>query len=227
MLFLRLSWVVAQVGIGNQFFLFFFCLKFIIFFLAESILLILTTTIVTTITSLSMSAISTNGVIKGGMKIFLNPIFKVAACSSLFLELRLNEIFFAVNLSTVGYKIGIFSTYLKFWNFFFLINFIGGTYYMISRSLGPEFGGSIGIIFSLANAVACALYVVGFCESMNDLLLSYNLSIIDGGIQDVRIIGCVTLLCLTGIVVVGMEWETKVIFVFDFRKVLSFKKRLK
>lgn len=37
---------------------------------------------------------------------------------------------------------------------------------MISRSLGPEFGGSIGLIFSLANAVACAMYVVGFCESM-------------------------------------------------------------
>lgn len=47
----------------------------------------------------------------------------------------------------------------------------GGTYYMISRSLGPEFGGAIGIIFALANAVAIAMYAVGFSESLRDLLL--------------------------------------------------------
>lgn len=81
---------------------------------------------------------------------------------------------------------------------------------MISRSLGPEFGGSIGLIFSLANAVACAMYVVGFCESMLDLLHSMGLSIVDGSVQDVRIIGCVTILILLIIVVVGMEWEAKV-----------------
>lgn len=81
---------------------------------------------------------------------------------------------------------------------------------MISRSLGPEFGGSIGLIFSLANAVACAMYVVGFCESMNSLLASFGISIIDGGVQDVRIIGSITILILLIIVVVGMEWEAKV-----------------
>lgn len=81
---------------------------------------------------------------------------------------------------------------------------------MISRSLGPEFGGSIGLIFSLANAVACAMYVVGFCESMNSLLASFGLSIIDGGVQDVRIIGSITIVILLVIVVVGMEWEAKV-----------------
>lgn len=86
----------------------------------------------------------------------------------------------------------------------------GGTYYMISRSLGPEFGGSIGLIFSLANAVACAMYVVGFCESMNALLASFGISIVDGGIQDVRIIGSITICILLVIVVVGMEWEAKV-----------------
>jgi len=41
---------------------------------------------------------------------------------------------------------------------------------MISRSLGPEFGGSIGIIFALANAVAAAMYVIGFSETIRDLL---------------------------------------------------------
>lgn len=81
---------------------------------------------------------------------------------------------------------------------------------MISRSLGPEFGGSIGLIFSLANAVACAMYVVGFCESMQALMASGNHSIIDGGIMDVRIVGCITILLLLIIVVVGMEWEAKV-----------------
>lgn len=81
---------------------------------------------------------------------------------------------------------------------------------MISRSLGPEFGGSIGLIFSLANAVAVAMYVVGFCESLLDLLTSFGLSIVDGGIQDVRIIGSITVVILLLIVVIGMEWEAKV-----------------
>ena len=41
---------------------------------------------------------------------------------------------------------------------------------MISRSLGPEFGGAIGLIFALANAVAVAMYVAGFAETIRDVL---------------------------------------------------------
>ncbi|KAJ8938800.1 hypothetical protein NQ314_011336 [Rhamnusium bicolor] len=81
---------------------------------------------------------------------------------------------------------------------------------MISRSLGPEFGGSIGLIFSLANAVACAMYVVGFCESFQDLLFSFGVQPIVGEIHDIRIVGVVAIVLLTVIVVVGMEWEAKV-----------------
>lgn len=81
---------------------------------------------------------------------------------------------------------------------------------MISRSLGPEFGASIGLIFSLANAVAVAMYTVGFAESMRDLLKSLGTQIVDGDLNDVRIVGSIAIVALTGIVVVGMEWEAKV-----------------
>ena len=48
--------------------------------------------------------------------------------------------------------------------------FAGGAYFMISRSLGPEFGFAIGMVFSVANAVAIAMYVVGFAETIRDIL---------------------------------------------------------
>lgn len=41
----------------------------------------------------------------------------------------------------------------------------GGAYYLISRSLGPEFGGSIGLIFFFGQAFNAAMNVLGFVES--------------------------------------------------------------
>ncbi|XP_072514654.1 solute carrier family 12 member 2 isoform X1 [Salminus brasiliensis] len=84
----------------------------------------------------------------------------------------------------------------------------GGAYYLISRSLGPEFGGSIGLIFAFANAVAVAMYVVGFAETVVELLHGAELVMLDS-VNDVRIIGTITVLILLGISVAGMEWEAK------------------
>lgn len=44
----------------------------------------------------------------------------------------------------------------------------GGAYYLISRSLGPEFGGSIGLVFFLGQALNAAMNVLGFVESLTD-----------------------------------------------------------
>ena len=46
----------------------------------------------------------------------------------------------------------------------------GGPYYLISRALGPEFGGSVGLCFYMGTTVAGAMYMLGTSEP---LLLSF------------------------------------------------------
>ncbi|XP_031623786.1 bumetanide-sensitive sodium-(potassium)-chloride cotransporter [Contarinia nasturtii] len=132
MLFLRLSWVVAQAGI----------------FMSLCIIAISFTVCV--ITTLSLSAISTNGEVKGG-----------------------------------------------------------GIYYIISRTLGPEFGASVGIVFAFANAVAASMNTIGFCSSLNDLFKEKGWKIIDNDVNDIRIVGAIALAIMIIICAIGMEWETK------------------
>ncbi|KAL0271481.1 UNVERIFIED_CONTAM: hypothetical protein PYX00_008562 [Menopon gallinae] len=132
MLFLRLAWVVAQSGIG------------------QTLIIIGLSAVVCVLTTTSMSAICTNGEVRGG-----------------------------------------------------------GIYYIISRSLGPEFGASVGIVFAFANAVAASMNTIGFCNSLNDLLRENGLKVVDGGDNDVRIIGTVAILIMIFICAVGMEWESK------------------
>ena len=52
----------------------------------------------------------------------------------------------------------------------------GGVYYMISRSLGPEFGGAIGLMFTLANSIAVAMYVIGL-ELENNIREDFTITV--------------------------------------------------
>ena len=88
-MFLRMGWIVAHAGAWE----------------ATSIVVVAMT--ITTLTTLSLSAICTNGTVQAG-----------------------------------------------------------GAYFLISRNLGPELGGAIGILFSLANATAVALHLIGFGETL-------------------------------------------------------------
>jgi amino acid transporter len=46
----------------------------------------------------------------------------------------------------------------------------GGDYYLISRTLGVEFGGAIGIVLFLAQSVSIAFYCIGFGEALTGIL---------------------------------------------------------
>ncbi|XHU95594.1 MAG: amino acid permease [cyanobacterium endosymbiont of Rhopalodia gibba] len=50
----------------------------------------------------------------------------------------------------------------------------GGAYYMISRSLGAETGGAVGIPLYFAQALSVALYTIGFAESLKAAFPHFN-----------------------------------------------------
>uniref|UniRef100_A0A5S6QI02 Solute carrier family 12 member 2 n=1 Tax=Trichuris muris TaxID=70415 RepID=A0A5S6QI02_TRIMR len=85
----------------------------------------------------------------------------------------------------------------------------GGVYYIISRTLGPEFGGSIGIIFSLGNVTAAAITVLGFAETIVSLMQGFAVEIVDGAKMDIRIVGWITATLLLVIVFTGVSFEAK------------------
>lgn len=59
---------------------------------------------------------------------------------------------------------------------------VGGAYYMISRSLGIETGGAVGIPLYFAQTLSVALYTLGFAESVVGAFPSLNLQYVAIGI---------------------------------------------
>lgn len=56
----------------------------------------------------------------------------------------------------------------------------GGSYYMISRSLGPEFGGAVGLCFYLGTTFAGAMYILGTIEILLVCAWSFPLHSVEG-----------------------------------------------
>jgi len=78
----------------------------------------------------------------------------------------------------------------------------GGDYYLISRTLGHEFGGAIGIVVFLAQSVSIAFYCLGFGEVLADLL-STNMDILP------QIIAALAVSFLFIFAWLGADWATR------------------
>lgn len=78
----------------------------------------------------------------------------------------------------------------------------GGAYFLISRSLGVSFGGAIGAVFFMAQAVSVSMYVIGFSEA---LIATFP----DAG-WTMRGVGSVVNVIVFACVYIGAAWAIKV-----------------
>ncbi|KAL3114260.1 hypothetical protein niasHT_014104 [Heterodera trifolii] len=129
--FIRLPWIVGTAGILEAFMVVLLCCS------------------VTFLTSISLSAIATNGVVSGG-----------------------------------------------------------GPYYMISRNLGPELGGAVGVLFYLGTTVAASMYIIGAVE----IFLIYIMpqaKLFEDMYHNFRLFGSLLLILVGLIVLAGVKIVNK------------------
>ncbi|XP_053401754.1 solute carrier family 12 member 4-like isoform X2 [Mercenaria mercenaria] len=137
LIFIRVTWIVGMAGTIEGFLIIFLCCC------------------TTTLTSISMSAIATNGIVPAG-----------------------------------------------------------GSYFMISRALGPEFGGAVGILFYLGFTVAGSMYVIGAIEILVTFIapqisLFGDVTILSNALNNYRVFGTVLLFLLFIICFLGVQFVAK------------------
>ncbi|MCP3872645.1 MAG: amino acid permease [Desulfobacteraceae bacterium] len=78
----------------------------------------------------------------------------------------------------------------------------GGAYYLISRTLGVQFGGAIGLVLFLAQSVSIAFYCIGFGESLANLIPPQSY-------LSPQIIAMISVIFLFFLAWLGADWATK------------------
>ncbi len=81
----------------------------------------------------------------------------------------------------------------------------GGNYYLISRSLGLEIGGAIGIPLYLSQAISVAFYLIGFTEALHLLALLRHI--------DARLITTAVVLIFGIIAYIGADFALRIQYV--------------
>lgn len=76
----------------------------------------------------------------------------------------------------------------------------GGDYYLISRTLGYKFGGSIGLVLFLAQSISVAFYCIGFAEAI---------TFMSGSTINPAFIAAAAVLALFILAWLGADWATK------------------
>lgn len=90
----------------------------------------------------------------------------------------------------------------------------GGEYYLISRTLGIEFGGAVGVLLWLAISVSIGFYAIGFAEAIAGAMAWQ-------GHQPVQLVAAVTILVLLAIGLIGADLATRLQYVVMGLLVLS------
>ena len=82
----------------------------------------------------------------------------------------------------------------------------GGEYFLISRTLGIEFGGAVGVVLYLAISVSIAFYGIGFAEAVVAAWASDSTLL-------VQLVAGVVVIVLAGVAIVGSDLATRLQYV--------------